>query len=108
VRAFGSNRTHAPLIRAGAGASMMGSCHTVPVNESAPMRREGVAPSGLMSMSALSSCCVAALLAWIEGSPKRAAGCAGAAGDRVELLGALRGQTADTAESRYRAPVSRA
>ena len=33
VRAFGSNLTHAPLIRAGAGASMMGSCHTVPVNE---------------------------------------------------------------------------
>ena len=45
-------------IRAGAGASMMGSCQTVPVNESAPMRREGVAPSGLISMSAFSSSCV--------------------------------------------------
>jgi hypothetical protein len=51
---------------------MMGSCQTVPVNESAPMRRDGVAPNGLMSMSAFSSSCVAALLAWIDGSPKRA------------------------------------
>jgi hypothetical protein len=42
------------------------------VNESAPMRRDGVEPNGLMSMSASSSSCVAALLAWIDGSPKRA------------------------------------
>jgi hypothetical protein len=31
VRARGSNLTQAPRMRAGAGASMIGSCHTVPV-----------------------------------------------------------------------------
>jgi hypothetical protein len=31
---------------------MMGFCHTVPVNDSAGMRREGVEPNGLMSMAA--------------------------------------------------------
>jgi hypothetical protein len=50
VRAFGSNLTQAPLIRAGAGASMMGSCHTVPVNDSAGVLREGTEPNRLMSM----------------------------------------------------------
>ena len=52
VRAFGSNRTHAPLIRAGAGASMIGSCHTVPVKLSAGVRREGTEPKRLISMAA--------------------------------------------------------
>ena len=51
VRARGSNRTKAPLIRAGAGASMIGSCQTVPVNESAGIRRDGIEPNGLISMN---------------------------------------------------------
>ena len=42
-------------MRAGAGASMIGSCQTVPVNESAGPRREGTEPSGLISMTVLSS-----------------------------------------------------
>src|SRR5262249_4471981 len=50
-RAFGSNRTKAPRMRAGAGASMIGSCQTVPVNDCAGARREGVAPNGLISMA---------------------------------------------------------
>jgi hypothetical protein len=40
-------------MRAGAGASMIGSCQTVPVKESAGPRREGVEPNGLMSMAAI-------------------------------------------------------
>jgi hypothetical protein len=55
VRAFGSNRTQAPRMRAGAGASAIGSCQTVPVNESAGMRRDGIEPDRLMSMKASSS-----------------------------------------------------
>ena len=35
---------------AGAGASMMGSCHTVPVKASAGARRVGTDPQGLMSI----------------------------------------------------------
>ena len=34
----------------GAGAAMMGSCHTVPVNHSAGARREGTEPRGVMSI----------------------------------------------------------
>src|ERR1700730_12232091 len=37
-------------MRAGAGASMIGSCHTVPVNQSAGMRRDGAEPQVFMSM----------------------------------------------------------
>src|ERR1700722_16078429 len=37
--------------RAGSGASMIGSCHTVPVNQSADIRREGVDPAGRSSMT---------------------------------------------------------
>src|SRR5437773_1617158 len=51
VRARGSKRTKAPRMRAGAGASMIGSCHTVPVKESAGARREGTEPNGLISMA---------------------------------------------------------
>jgi len=47
VRARGSNRTHAHLMRAGAGASMIGFCQTVPVNDSGGMRREGTEPQRL-------------------------------------------------------------
>jgi hypothetical protein len=32
-------------MRAGPGASMIGSCHTVPVNDSATMRRDGRDPT---------------------------------------------------------------
>jgi hypothetical protein len=38
-------------MRAGAGASMIGFCHTVPVNDSSGMRREGAEPNGLISMN---------------------------------------------------------
>src|SRR5580704_9375758 len=37
-------------MRAGAGASIIGSCHTVPVNQSAGMRRDGAEPQVLISM----------------------------------------------------------
>jgi hypothetical protein len=37
-------------MRAGAGASIIGSCHTVPANQSPDIRRDGVEPDGLMSM----------------------------------------------------------
>jgi hypothetical protein len=37
-------------MRAGAGASMIGSCHTVPVNQSADPLRVGLAPQRVMSM----------------------------------------------------------
>src|ERR1700687_3232030 len=40
-------------MRAGAGASMIGSCHTVPVNESAAPRRGGTDPDALMFMARL-------------------------------------------------------
>ena len=36
---------------AGAGASMIGSCQTVPVNDSAGIRRDGIEPNGLISMN---------------------------------------------------------
>ncbi len=39
-----------PRMRAGAGASTIGSCQTVPVNDSAGMRRDGTVPDRLMSM----------------------------------------------------------
>ena len=42
MRARGSKRTHAHLIRAGAGASIIVFCNTVPVNDSAGQRREAV------------------------------------------------------------------
>src|SRR5262245_5982509 len=50
VRAPGSKLTRAARMRAGAGASMIGSCHTVPVNQSPGMRRDGTDPNNLMSM----------------------------------------------------------
>jgi hypothetical protein len=50
VRAPGSKLTRAARMRAGAGASMIGSCHTVPVNQSPGIRRDGTDPAGLMSM----------------------------------------------------------
>src|SRR5260370_38599474 len=50
VRAPGSKLTRAARMRAGAGASMIGSCHTVPVNQSPDMRRDGTDPDSLMSM----------------------------------------------------------
>jgi hypothetical protein len=50
VRAPGSNRTHVARNRAGSGASITGSCQTVPVKYSAGALREGMEPSGLMSM----------------------------------------------------------
>jgi len=50
VRAPGSKLTRADRMRAGAGASMIGSCQTVPVNQSPGIRREGTEPDGLMSM----------------------------------------------------------
>jgi hypothetical protein len=40
-------------MRAGAGASMIGSCHTVPVKESAGPRRVGFDPAKTMSMGIL-------------------------------------------------------
>jgi hypothetical protein len=42
-------------MRAGAGASMIGSCQTVPVNDSAGIRRDGIEPSGLMSIDGSSA-----------------------------------------------------
>src|SRR4029077_12432742 len=50
VRAPGSKRTMPERIRAGAGASMTGSCQTTPVKESAGPRRDGREPQGRMSM----------------------------------------------------------
>ena len=50
VRARGSNLTQAQRMRAGAGASMIGFCHTVPVNDSAGPRRDAVDPKALISM----------------------------------------------------------
>src|SRR6266436_7954550 len=50
VRAPGSKLTRAARMRAGAGASMIGSCHTVPVNQSPGIRRDGTDPDSLMSM----------------------------------------------------------
>src|ERR1700746_683866 len=44
VRAPGSKRTKPERTRAGAGASMIGSCHTVPVKLSAGARRVGREP----------------------------------------------------------------
>ena len=44
------NLTQAQRIRAGAGASMIGFCHTVPVNDSAGPRREAADPADLISM----------------------------------------------------------
>jgi hypothetical protein len=50
VRAPGSKRTRPERTRAGAGASMIGSCHTVPVKLSAGPRRVGRDPQAKMSM----------------------------------------------------------
>src|SRR5580704_7907274 len=50
VRAPGSNVTHAPAIRAGAGAVNKGSIRTVPVNQSAGPLLEGCEPFLLMSI----------------------------------------------------------
>lgn len=46
----GVSGTTAARTRAGAGASTMGSCQTLPVNESAGGRRESVSPQRVMSM----------------------------------------------------------
>src|SRR5262249_20318082 len=51
VRAPGSKLTRPARMRAGSGASMIGSCHTVPVNQSPGMRRDGADPDSLMSMT---------------------------------------------------------
>src|SRR5579863_254916 len=50
VRAPGSKRTNPERTRAGAGASMIGSCQTIPVNDSAGPRRDGTEPLGRISM----------------------------------------------------------
>src|SRR3954454_23985575 len=42
VRAPGSNATRAELTRAGAGGVLIGSCQTVPVNQSLDARRVGL------------------------------------------------------------------
>src|SRR6185369_14052589 len=67
VRAPGSKLTRPARTRAGAGASMIGSCHTTPVNDSFGWRRVGTEPLGLMSilvlhrslsvMIAIAACC---------------------------------------------------
>ena len=51
VRAEGSNRTHAARTRAGSGASMIGSCHTVPVNQSPGIRLDAIVPQGRISIT---------------------------------------------------------
>src|SRR5947207_10655697 len=53
VRAPGSKLTRPARIRAGAGASMIGSCHATPVNESFGCRRVGTDPLGLISIALL-------------------------------------------------------
>src|SRR5712671_2141410 len=50
VRAPGSNATRAELTRAGAGGVLIGSCQTVPVNQSLDARRVGREPAGRMSI----------------------------------------------------------
>src|SRR6476646_3142713 len=50
VRAPGSKLTRADRTRAGDGASMMGSWNTVPVNDSADIRRVARAPQGSICM----------------------------------------------------------
>ena len=50
VRAPGSKRTSPERSRAGSGASMIGSCQTVPVNDCAGPRRDGTEPLGRISM----------------------------------------------------------
>jgi hypothetical protein len=54
VREPGSNSTQFERSRAGSGASMMGSCRTVPVNAGAGARRVGFDPQRRMSMGFLS------------------------------------------------------
>jgi hypothetical protein len=46
VRAPGSKLTRAERTRAGPGASMIGSCQTVPVNDSAGIFRDARDPAG--------------------------------------------------------------
>jgi hypothetical protein len=53
VRAPGSKLTFPERMRAGAGASMIGSCHTTPVNDSFGWRRVGTDPLDLISISLL-------------------------------------------------------
>src|SRR3954469_4535187 len=53
VRAPGSKLTRPARMRAGAGASMIGSCHATPVNDSFGCRRVGTEPLGLMSIALL-------------------------------------------------------
>src|SRR5947209_16731657 len=50
VRAPGSKLTRPARMHAGAGASMIGSCHTTPVNESFGCRRVGTDPLALISI----------------------------------------------------------
>src|SRR5439155_7161779 len=64
VRARGSKLTRVARIRAGAGASMIGSCHTVPVNESAGPRRVGLLPPGVISIRV-------SFHTWVSGSARR-------------------------------------
>jgi hypothetical protein len=60
VRAPGSKLTRAARARAGAGASMIGSCPTVPVNASAGARLVSIVPAARISMLiSLYSCSIA-------------------------------------------------
>src|ERR1043165_543384 len=63
VRAPGSKLTRPGRMRAGAGASMIGSCHTTPVNDSFGCRRVGTDPLGrisILSSALLLGGCIAA------------------------------------------------
>src|SRR4051794_14482988 len=51
VRAPGSKATRAELTRAGAGGVLIGSCQTVPVNQSLDARRVGREPARKISMA---------------------------------------------------------
>src|SRR5947209_2728452 len=53
VRAPGSKLTRPARMRAGAGASMIGSCHATPVNDSFGCRRVGTDPLHLISIALL-------------------------------------------------------
>jgi hypothetical protein len=71
VRAPGSKLTRPERMRAGAGASMIGSCQTTPVNDSFGCRRVGTDPLGRMSIPSFLRIVVAAMIAAACGPRKR-------------------------------------